>query len=121
MESPLSKEEEVVEWKGDELKKMENLKTFIIKRGRFSKGLEHLPNNLRVLEWRSYPSQDSPSIFWQKKLSICKLRESCFTSFELHDSIKVCVMNSFLSCCMPSFMLFMIFYDYMFVCFCRNL
>lgn len=88
MESPLSKEEEVVEWKGDELKKMENLKTFIIKRGRFSKGLEHLPNNLRVLEWRSYPSQDSPSIFWQKKLSICKLRESCFTSFELHDSIK---------------------------------
>ncbi|KAI5445019.1 hypothetical protein KIW84_013335, partial [Lathyrus oleraceus] len=43
--------EEEVEWKGDELKKMKNLKTLIIKNGRFSRAPEQLPNSLRVLEW----------------------------------------------------------------------
>lgn len=42
--------EEVVEWEGDELKKMKSLKTLIIKNGRFSKGPKYLPNSLRVLE-----------------------------------------------------------------------
>jgi hypothetical protein len=84
--------EEVVEWKGDEFKKMENLKTLIIKNGFFSKIPEHLPNSLRVLDWPRYPSQRIPSDFCPRKLSICKLPESCLTLFELHGSLKACVV-----------------------------
>jgi len=75
---------------------MINLKTLIIKNGHFSKGPKHLPNSLRVLEWHRYPSLSIPSNFYQKKLSICKLGESCFTTFELHGSLKVCV-NEYIS------------------------
>jgi hypothetical protein len=90
LDFPLRKE--VVEWKGDEFKKMENLKTLIIKNGFFSKSPEHLPNSLRVLEWPRYPSQHIPSDFCPRKLSICRLPASCLTIFELHGSLKVCVV-----------------------------
>ncbi|XP_050917185.1 TMV resistance protein N isoform X4 [Lathyrus oleraceus] len=80
--------EEEVEWKGDELKKMKNLKTLIIKNGRFSRAPEQLPNSLRVLEWPGYPSKYMPCDFCPKKLSICKLSENGFTSFELSGSLK---------------------------------
>jgi hypothetical protein len=90
LEFPLS-EKEVIEWKGDELKKMQNLKTLIVKNGRFSKGPKHLPNSLRVLEWPKYPARVIPSDFCPKKLSICKLQQSDFISFELHGTMKVCV------------------------------
>ncbi|MCH83214.1 disease resistance protein, partial [Trifolium medium] len=80
--------EEVVEWKGDEFKKMENLKTLIIKNSLFSKGPDHLPNSLRVLDWPGYPSQHIPSDFCPRKLSICKLPASYLTIFEFHSSLK---------------------------------
>ncbi|AES76344.2 functional resistance protein, putative [Medicago truncatula] len=80
--------EEEVEWKGDELKKMKNLKTLIIENGRFSRAPEQLPNSLRVLEWPGYPSQYLPHDFCPKKLSICKLPGNGFTSFELSSSLK---------------------------------
>jgi hypothetical protein len=86
-----SSEEEVVDWKGDELKKMQNLKTLIVKNGSFSNGPKYLPNSLRVLEWPKYPSRIIPSDFCPKKLSICKLQESDFTSFELRGTMKACV------------------------------
>ena len=86
-----SYEEEVIEWKGDELKKMQNLKTLIVKNGTFSKGPKHLPNSLRVLEWHKCPSRVIPPDFCPKKLSICKLQESDFTSFVLRGTLKVCV------------------------------
>lgn len=86
-----SSEEEVIEWKGDELNKMQNLKTVIVKNGSFSKGPEYLPNSLRVLEWPKYPSRIIPSDFCPKKLSICKLKESDLSSFELRVTMKVCV------------------------------
>jgi len=93
-----SSEEEVIEWKGDELKKMQNLKTLIVKNGSFSKGLKYLPNSLRVLEWHKYPSRVMPSDFFPKKLSICKLQQSDFISFGLHGTMKVCVnCNDFIS------------------------
>jgi len=90
LDIPLS--EEVVEWKGDEFKKMENLKTLIIKNGLFSKGPKHLPNSLRVLEWPRYPSQHIPSDFRPRKLSICRLPESDLKIFDLHSSLKASVM-----------------------------
>lgn len=80
--------EEEVEWKGDELKKMKNLKTLIVENGRFSRAPEQLPNSLRVLEWPGYPSQYLPHDFCPKKLSICKLPGNGFTSFELSSSLK---------------------------------
>lgn len=87
--------EEVVEWEGDELKKMKSLKTLIIKNGRFSKGPKYLPNSLRVLEWHRYPFPNIPSDFWPKKLSICKLPENCLTSFEIPGSLNTLVMIYF--------------------------
>lgn len=63
----------MIEWKGDALEKMENLKTLIIKDGHFSRGPKHLPNSLRVLEWPRYPSQYIPSDFCPENLSICNL------------------------------------------------
>ncbi|RHN52467.1 putative winged helix-turn-helix DNA-binding domain-containing protein [Medicago truncatula] len=75
----------IVEWKGDELKKMKNLKTLIVKTSFFPKPHVHLPDNLRVLEWHSL--RDIPSEFLPKNLSICKLRKSCPTSFKVDNSI----------------------------------
>ena len=97
LEFPLC-EEKVVDWKGDELKKMQNLKTLIVKNGSFSKGPIHLPNSIRVLEWHKYPSPFVPSDIFPKKLSICKLQQSDFTSFELRGAmVSVNLMISFLS------------------------
>lgn len=89
-------EEVLVEWDGEAFKKMENLKTLIIKNCHFSQAPKHLPNSLRVLEWWTYPLQDLPSDFHPKKLAICKLPESCFTSLELSGLIKASVMKSYL-------------------------
>lgn len=98
LDSPSSQEEAVVELKGDAFKKMENLKTLVIKNGRFSVGPVHLPNDLRVLEWHGYPSQDLPLAESPNNLSICKLGGSCLTLFELPSSLKVGEMISFSSC-----------------------
>lgn len=77
-----------VAWKGDAFKKTKNLKTLIIKSGFFSKGPKHIPNSLRFLEWHRYPSQDIPSDFCPKKLSICKLSRSLLKSFDSPSSLK---------------------------------
>lgn len=87
--------EELVEWEGDGFKNMKNLKTIIIKSGRFSNGVGHFPISLRVLEWNGYPSQSLPYDFFPKKLSICKLGGSYLTSFELPYSLKASTMISF--------------------------
>ncbi|KAK7314808.1 hypothetical protein VNO77_33336 [Canavalia gladiata] len=75
-------EEPVIDWDGEAFKKMKNLKTLIIKIGSFSKGPKHLPNSLRLLEWWRYPSPDLPYDFHPKKLTMCKLPYSHFTSFK---------------------------------------
>ncbi|CAK8574974.1 unnamed protein product [Lathyrus sativus] len=67
--------EEVI-WDGEALKKMQNLKTLIIRNVRLNKGPTHLPNSLRVLEWSGYPSSSLPDGFHPKKLVILKLSES---------------------------------------------
>jgi hypothetical protein len=72
-----------VDWKGKSFKKMKNLKTLIIKQGHFSKSPTNFPCSLRVMEWQRYPSQCIPSNFCPKKLAICKLPNSLFTSLEL--------------------------------------
>ncbi|CAJ2667222.1 unnamed protein product [Trifolium pratense] len=87
LEFPLP--EKIEEWKGDEFKKMESLKTLTIKNSSFvSKPQVQLPNGLRALEWPRYPSQHIPSDFRPKNLSICKLPNSDLTSFTLANSLK---------------------------------
>ncbi|KAG5064063.1 hypothetical protein JHK85_005246 [Glycine max] len=76
-------DKEMIEWNRRAFKKMKNLKTLIIKGGNFSKDPKYLPNSLRVLKWWRYPSCCLPSDFHPKKLAICKLPYSSFTSFEL--------------------------------------
>jgi hypothetical protein len=38
---------------------MTNLKTLVIKNGKFSKECRYFPSSLRVLEWEKYPSAPS--------------------------------------------------------------
>ncbi|XP_045817182.1 disease resistance protein RUN1-like [Trifolium pratense] len=81
--------DEIVEWKGDELKKMKNLKTLVVVPvDKFFFKPHHLPNSLRVLKWRWYPSQSIPSDFCPKNLSIFELPKNDLTSFQLANSLK---------------------------------
>lgn len=66
-----------VDWDGEALKNMRNLKTLVIRNGSFNQGPTHLPNSLRVLEWWGYPSPSLPNDFHPKKLAMLKLPESC--------------------------------------------
>jgi len=99
LDFPLLDKEGMIEWNRKAFKKMRNLKTLIIKSGNFSKGPKYLPNSLRVLEWWRYPSHGLPSDFLSKKLVMCKLPESCFTSLELVDLLKASLNSSLFSSC----------------------
>ncbi|XP_027941564.1 TMV resistance protein N-like isoform X1 [Vigna unguiculata] len=88
LNSSLPDKEEIVGWNRKAFKKMKNLKTLIIKKGKFSEGPKYLPNSLRVLEWLKYPSQGLPPDFRSKKLAICKLPSSSFGSLELAEFSK---------------------------------
>jgi hypothetical protein len=65
--------EAVINWKGKAFKKMVNLKTLIIKGGNFSKGSQHFPSGLRVLEWQRYPLECIPFSFLNKVSEINSL------------------------------------------------
>ncbi|XP_057761743.1 disease resistance protein Roq1-like [Arachis stenosperma] len=80
-----------VKWDGIAFKEMKNLKTLIIKNGRFSRGPKHLPNSLRVLEWRRYPSRYFPSNFNPEKLSILKLPDYLYMSPKLDSLSKMLI------------------------------
>lgn len=71
-----------VNWDGEALKKMQNLRMLVIENGCFNKGASHLPNSLKVLKWRGYPSPSLPSDFHPKKLAILELPASCMGVIE---------------------------------------
>ncbi|MED6146134.1 hypothetical protein PIB30_031726 [Stylosanthes scabra] len=85
LEAPMSK---VIDWDGEAFRKMGNLKALIIKSGNFFNGPNHLPNSLRVLEWRGYPSHSLPADFHPRKLCILKLPHNCFTPLPLVKLLK---------------------------------
>lgn len=68
-----------VQWDGNALKKMENLKVLVIEKAHFSRGPNHLPKNLRVLKWCDYPESSLPVHFDPKKLVILDLSLSSIT------------------------------------------
>src|ERR1044072_7426781 len=71
-----------VEWSGKAFKKMKNLRVLIMENAASSTGPEHLPNSLRVLDWRSCPSPSLPSDFSPKQLVILNMPKSCFKLFQ---------------------------------------
>ncbi|KAL1356253.1 hypothetical protein HN51_008263 [Arachis hypogaea] len=87
---------ELIEWDGEAFKKMENLKTLIILSGNFSRSPNYLPNSLRLLEWREYPSYSLPVDFHPKKLAILKLPKNCLTLLRLVKVLKEFVEMSVL-------------------------
>ncbi|CAJ2638731.1 unnamed protein product [Trifolium pratense] len=72
----------MVHLKDDSFKKMTNLKILIVRNGNFYGSPQHLPNNLRLLDWVEYPSSSLPSTFHPKKLVVLNLSRSRFTMQE---------------------------------------
>ncbi|KAK7261677.1 hypothetical protein RIF29_27993 [Crotalaria pallida] len=78
-----------IAWNGKAFKKMNNLRTLIIRNGCSDVDVEHLPNSLRVLEWREYPSSSLPSDFHPEELTILKLSYSGLASLDFLKTHKV--------------------------------
>ncbi|XP_035541720.1 disease resistance protein RRS1-like [Juglans regia] len=66
--------------------KMTRLRIFINRNARFSRRLNYLSNELRVLDWHAYPSPSFPQNFHGKKLIVLKMSESLLK--ELGDGVK---------------------------------
>nr|XP_027190973.1 TMV resistance protein N isoform X2 [Cicer arietinum] len=75
-------DEYMVHLKDDSFKKMKNLKILIVRKGQFYGSPQHLPNNLRLLDWMEYPSSSLPSSFHPKKLVLLNLSRSRCTMQE---------------------------------------
>ncbi|XP_024163797.1 disease resistance protein RUN1-like [Rosa chinensis] len=56
---------------------MNRLRYLKIKNGNLPKGLEYLPNSLRILDWMRYPSKSLPADFYPQKLLDLSLCHSC--------------------------------------------
>ena len=80
-----------VQWKGRAFKKMKNLRILIIKNACFSMGVKDLPNSLRVLDWKRYPSASLPPNFNPTHLAILKLPDSHIT---FNKPLKACIIST---------------------------
>jgi hypothetical protein len=68
---------EEVNWKDDNaFKKMENLRILIIRNTTFSAAPSYLPNSLRLLDWKGYPSKSFPDDFIPQRIVDFKLPHS---------------------------------------------
>ncbi|XP_027362793.1 TMV resistance protein N-like [Abrus precatorius] len=68
-----------VQWDGNALKKMENLKILVVENAHFSRGPNHLPKSLRVIKWCGYPEPLLPDHCDPKKFVILDLSRSFFS------------------------------------------
>ncbi|XP_057454512.1 TMV resistance protein N-like isoform X2 [Lotus japonicus] len=71
--------EEVFRWADTAFKKMENLRILIVRNATFSTAPSFLPNNLRVLDWKGYPSKSFPLDFCPQRIVDFKLPHSSLT------------------------------------------
>ncbi|XP_042966089.1 disease resistance protein RUN1-like isoform X1 [Carya illinoinensis] len=69
--------QELIDLKPETFSAMRRLRIFINRNARFSKGPNYLSNELRVLDWHSYPSHSFPQNFHGKKLVVLKM-DDCF-------------------------------------------
>ncbi|WVY89336.1 hypothetical protein V8G54_034850 [Vigna mungo] len=72
-------QQEKVKWSGTEFEKMKCLRILIVRNTSFSSEPQHLPNNLRLLDWDNYPSKSFPPKFHPKKIVVFNLPRSCLT------------------------------------------
>ncbi|CAL0323876.1 unnamed protein product [Lupinus luteus] len=72
-------EKQEVQLSSQALKKMKNLRMLIIRNAEFSGGPLHIPRNLRMLDWKEYPSPSLPSDFILEKVAMLELRHSRLT------------------------------------------
>lgn len=70
-------------------KKMQNLNILIVRNARFSTGPKHLPNSLRVPDWKGYPDPSFPYDFCPKELAILRMPES---PLKPDPPVKACTM-----------------------------
>jgi len=68
--------EEVYNWRDNAFKKMENLRILIIRNTTFSTAPSCLPNSLRLLDWKGYPSKSFPTDFYPERIVDFKLPHS---------------------------------------------
>lgn len=68
--------EEVHRWTDTAFQKMKNLRILIIRNTTFSIGPSYLPNSLRLLNWKGYPSRSLPPNFHPQRIVDFKLPHS---------------------------------------------
>ncbi|KAE9588313.1 putative TIR domain, winged helix-turn-helix DNA-binding domain-containing protein [Lupinus albus] len=72
-------EKQEVQLSAQALKKMKNLRMLIIRNAEFSGGPLHIPRNLRMLDWKEYPSPSLPFDFFLEKVAMLELTHSRLT------------------------------------------
>jgi len=82
-------------WDGEAFKNMIELRTLVIKGVSFSESPTHLPNSLRVVEWKEYPSECFPVDFYQRQLTICKLTSKFYCREGFFKKASVIQINIF--------------------------
>ena len=80
-------EPKVANWNPKSFSKMHNLKLLIIDNVHLMHDLEHLPNDLRFLDWSGYSSKSLPSSFQSNEL--IDLRMCCSNIEQLWKGTKV--------------------------------
>jgi hypothetical protein len=71
-----------VNWDGSAFEKMNRLRILIVRNTTFSSAPKHLPNHLRLLDWKEYPSKTFPPKFYPKEVIILSLFDSQLTMEE---------------------------------------
>ncbi|KAK2379233.1 TMV resistance protein N [Trifolium repens] len=67
------KQEKVDKWAYTAFKKMKNLRILIVRNTLFLSGPNYLPNSLRLLEWKCFPSKNFPPDFYPYRIVDFKL------------------------------------------------
>ncbi|XLT94444.1 hypothetical protein HN873_016106, partial [Arachis hypogaea] len=75
-------EKQEVQLSDQDFRKLKNLRMLIIRNAEFSGGHVHLPRNLRLLDWKEYPSPSLPSDFLPEKIVMLELRHSHLYTLE---------------------------------------
>ncbi|TKY68170.1 TMV resistance protein N [Spatholobus suberectus] len=87
--------EEVCDWIDTAFEKMENLRILIIRNTTFSTAPGYLPNTLRLLDWKGYPSKSFPPRFYPHRIVDFKLPhsslmlEEAFQVFEEKERVQI--------------------------------
>ncbi|KOM47669.1 hypothetical protein LR48_Vigan07g137300 [Vigna angularis] len=70
------KQEKIDYWTMTAFKKMKNLRILIVRNAIFSSGPSYLPNSLRLIDWKGYPSKSFPPDFYPHRIVDFKLPHS---------------------------------------------